>query len=563
MKFEETIRDLQFLNKENFHWRHKFLFYLWGSWLYNPVRDNLLAKIRAKSNLGISDERSSERSANTMPDTKSKDEEVSPEDIGLLPKMHPIARAYQILTNTTLIIMFVKLTILFLDPKETLTSSYYLRCYMPKFVIVEDFEDRFFNIFSYVLCFNHLLWRFVVLKFDKKLDLDVIPFLLAKTSLVQERIQLGAERLNVLGGGNLDLLDESMFTRVRNEHILRPNRSLSARNELIKTIDFYFNGAAIIVIILLVSTFPFGLYGLGLRQRYIFTNCSEPLTASNAMYIYRIFSCGLVSLIFFTDGMIAMFFISMCGYLFAVDLLIYWRQVRARIDKCHHKTAAELLHPGSSGSSSLSSATCDDLDAGQMSRVYGRTWTKYYAYKQERLTGKAAGNYGGRFYRTRYIDEHLCELKWALIDFFAQLRKVDQFVTLLIAGTVGVWQTCNFAIDFSGLQLSSKTNSQLIAIRSYQLIGIIVATGSCSLILRLKRNTEPAYPLLCGIVARDRSSNKRIWVRLLGIYTQRPHYAFTFLGGSIFSRLTFIKIISYTLTVIVIVEGMRWRHYNV
>lgn len=577
MKFEDSIRDLQCLNREYFNWRRKFLLYFWGTWLYDPVRERLLARSNTQA-FGGNEQSSASTGSHDCYKGIAAPESGAPEErrlieIGLPPRMHPIGRAYQMLTNVTIVFYFVKLTILFVDPNDSLAPSYYLRCYTPRFVLIAELEEKLMPVLTYVLCVNNLIWRLAILKLRTKFDLDVIPFLLAKTSIVEERIRLGPARLNRLeepSAGRMDILDESMFFRgQQNEYILRPNRSLSARRELIDTINFYFNGSVLVGILVALFSVALGGYTLFFRQNSLFVNCGRDVTPFDAIYYYRVFSSGLVSVLYFIDAMIALFLITTCGYLFTLDLLIYWRHCRTEIDKCHLKTIAKLL---AAHQQQLQLQLEQQRQLQQqltMADMHDEHLQHSIAHKTQLSGNMSCRRYGelnsGRlrdaWYQTRQIDDHPNRLKCSLIDFFEQLRKVDQFITLLIPAVMGVWQTCNFAVSISGLQFGYQSGSQELAVRFYQVLGIFAATGVCGLILRLKRNTEPAYPLLCSIVARERSLHKRIWISLLGIYTLRPRYAFTFLYGSIFKGLTFLKIISYTLTITVIIEGMRFSRF--
>ena len=75
------------------------------------------------------------------------------------------------------------------------------------------------------------------------------------------------------------------------------------------------------------------------------------------------------------------------------------------------------------------------------------------------------------------------------------------------------------------------------------------------MIMQLKRRTEPAYSMICSLMALDDSQRKAEWIEILEHYTdKRSFYAFTLPGFGVFDTLLFFQIISYILSLTIFVE---------
>lgn len=548
MKLVDSIRDWRLVN-ETISWRLKYLVYLYGSYLYDPIRDIL--KLRLRNNPKRRQVNHNGQAVHEMTAARrghdhrqdSATDHISESDVGFPPQLHPVGRIYQIISNVTVVLMFLKIILQFLDKNEALPTTYYLRCYAPRFVTMTNLEEKFMPMLTIVICLNHFIWRGTIPSIGRKLRLDLVSFLLAKTCLVQERIDSGSERLRRIesapGKISLDILDSSMYFRMGDDYELRPNRTMSSRIELVDAINFYFNSSIFIVSLIALASATIGGYTLIFDLNSIYSDCGPELTIPDALFIYRFSSSAFVSLVYLFDCMISLFLAGIFAYLFCIDLLIYWREVRIKMDETYLMAVAKAEEQQDDEIHRSAFRCRCSVDFCQPLKLE-------LSLDQQNARSDNASQ-----------DRRLIELKYYLIDFFGQVRQADQLLTYVIPMIMGIWQSCNAVMAFCGLQLVSNTTDHLLVIRLFQAGGICIATGLCALILRLKRNTESAYPILCSILAHDTNPDKRQWLRLMSVYSQMPRYAFTYLHSGIFSQITFLKTISYTLTLTVLIETMR------
>ena len=302
----------------------------------------------------------------------------------------------------------------------------------------------------------------------------------------------------------------------RKEYVVRPNRTIEAREELAKTVSFCLK-VTIIVQVILSPLIYIGLSTIFYKQSIIFEGCPD----SNANYkqpVYwlRVIATFTISCVHAVDGFFALVGGIWGTALVSGDLLIYWRH--------NHNCSAGLIRKLVSNESRLCSAKNVSLE------------TKLECYSR---------------FECRRLQENLC-------DFFACVRRANNSIALPTHSILFFWLCCITLTAAIGFK--SATNLEFV--RIVGLLLFIIMSLVCCLSLRLKRRVQPSYPILCSLTALEQNGAiKQQWLTILEYYWPMKMYAFTLFGNQVFTELTCLRIISYTLTIVAVVETSWRRSY--
>lgn len=499
-------------------------------------------------------------------------------DIGLLGDLKRIGRIYQVVSTCMNIFMFLQMSlILFVDTSADLWLTQYLRCWGPRILAHHTMTEQFMPIFSLVVSLNHLTWRALMVFIEGSFEFNLIPFLLSNEIILEKRLHqgAGASRLNniigkrsrsyssdspTIDGESMDLLDRSLYYKletIHNENVhirfrLRPNRGLRAKRQMIDKINSTFVVILVMAFVLGVITIPLGFYTGLMKHDHVWKDC--PLKSDSVglfRYTYRVAILIVYNFVFFFDQVVYTFVIGACGHVFVYDMIIYWRDIQFKVDWLYGRLIKMR-------DKSLDQRGTHQQPSPILVHDNGRFQVHQLAGVD--LWADKAGAFDRDLYRleTVSLNREIVEVQSLLADFFIQLSLVDRFMSILVPIGLGTWLTCNIAITVSDRQAHLDIDIQQVLIRFFQAIIICLGAGVSVLVLKLKRSTEPMYPILCNIVTMDNRLNIKQWLKLLDIYTGRPRYAFTFWHGPIFTQATCIRILSYTLTLEVLLGSHRY-----
>lgn len=464
------------------------------------------------------------------------DEQVDPEDGVCIPKLPNLGVIYYCLSTVTHLIIFIHSVLLKVRsvPKDRLANDF-ITCYMPRVHFHEYLGQSKMIWFSILFSSLHLLYRCFILVHGFNARLDVIPFLLLdRFNRIQETPSL--VQSDAVGFSNhwdsLLFLRISFARRHRIASRLRPNRTAASRAKMIRLTDSSFIFSVVILICPLVVLVPIGVSELFFNHEAIFEGCH--ISYFDRVYWLRalssLYTCSLITV---DSYLMFTFPIGMSGVLI-FDLMSYWSHIEEKL----WQLRSLLAHP------SLAEPIWMISARGRGTEVLDNQKSCRVEFRKKNLDS----------------EKDLCDELRALInDFFENLRFTNKYISWIICFSFVVWLTSNALTTILGLQMRSTTEHTII-VRGFQLIGIFFIALISHLVLNLKRRTQPAYTTICSLMALDESRRKEEWIKSLRYYTdKKSFYAFTFPGSGMFDELMFFKFISYTLTLTLYFEIIRFH----
>lgn len=453
----------------------------------------------------------------------------------VIPELHVVFRVYHSLSTIVHLLNLVLSSILILNREKDgrLTSSQdSISCYIPRFTPYEVMSQQSLVWFGALFSALHLSWRVITRVIKHQMRFDLIPFLLLNERLIsiaQSEHQTSRAFAKL---GTLDVVQSILINRVpdsfaivKNQIEPRSNRSLAARESLIKLLHKYF----LIAFVALSLTVPlivfFGTRAIYFRHEIIYDGCL--VTYLDSLYWYRSLSSYIIAGDIFIDSILAVFFPPILARLLVEDLFIYWSHIQESINRLVRLVDQYRL------------AQCD-VNSLEHYRIANSTdSSKYWKVEVQNLAT---------------VELEIMILLPKIEDFFKQLSRINKFVSIFLSYVLTIWLATNGIMTLTGVQLSTSEGSLII--RSVQVSGFLIMVVLCAAILKMKSSTEPAYKILCTLIAVSNSLDKVRWMQTLDAYVE-GRYGFTLVHSKLFTTVMLFRIISYTFTVIIIVKCIQ------
>ena len=420
------------------------------------------------------------------------------------------------------------------------TKSLDMNCFLVRLVFHESIPQKVFIWLGWILSAYHLTWRcFVSHSFAGALGPTIkytlIPFATSELSLLEQATELKTKPTKC----SIELLTREIYLKVSGDnqvaYVMRPNRTIKSRRKFdqIVTVWFRTGFASFFVFVSLGSV---GLRTLLLKQSIIFAGCSDAKSDyTTLIYWYRFFGSTLLGFCQAVDSFVLFLVASFTLFATSSDMLVYWRDIHKRLVALRDKIL-------------LSQHVQTELQRAFLS-LKQATAAKQAAFLQCDTFHTNSFRVARKTKQEILIESR--ELRASLADFFACLRQADIYVSTLMGLFLSVWLSSTATASFLGLQ--SATTPIPIRIAAFLFFNLIAFI--CYMPLQVKRATEQTYPILCALIALDSFENMEQWRRILEYFATR-RYAFTLFGGKVFTQITFLKIISYTFTIIVVLETL-------
>lgn len=460
-----------------------------------------------------------------------------------LPDINYWGKFYYKFSTSTFIMDFISVSFLFYsgDLKDENYNRIGIRlfgfqCFIPRLVIHEIFQQLVTTSAAYAASLLHLVWRFSILYLEGQFVLNPIMFLLINDEtceILQQNTRTVLETYHQYN--RLELTQSVMFYKIEDKlnHVVkfhvRPNRTLEARAKLIEQVGIVTKLSNLIIYLASSLGITTIAYTLFTKPQAAYLGCT--IESYNLAHLFRFSGSLIVSSIVLFDTLVTLMYPIFVSYILIFDLMIYWphvksmlishlnsmRQFRANIIHSNAPEVAININNGM-GSPNLSYFCCH--------------------YKQT----------GNRKEMVTSLEMKSRELESTVSDFFVQLKEADQYVSIILAWACCIWLGCVAVVFVMGLERHTNV-ATFILIRNVQFSGLMILLTLTVLTLALKRATEPAYGIICSIMACDPTIEKRRWESMLAYFTGRkPKHAFTILHSRIYTLTLFLEIFSYTFT---------------
>lgn len=531
--------------------RQKLLLMLHACFIWRPVEVNLLDQER-KERYTTGIDRSSFQASILRINKKT-----NPFQLEIFIKF------YGLLSTTTHMLNCILNVVLLTDMEKELTGNNALTCYLPRLVVHDFLGQKHLVWLSILFSSYNLVWRFVVVFVEQSFDLHLIPFILIE----QETIEAGISDLTTSSSSpNTYVHSSKPPTLVQNiifyellstscnriELLKRPNRTPEARIKLLNAINSHFNFAVSLFCTVACALVPIGIITILYRQDFVYPGCD---TSDPKLVYWRITSSVYLSLLLLWDGFLSLYYIPATGFILILDLMIYWREIENRLERLAYLMPIYRMMVECRRSGDEFESEDDECRHLNRSRHLSPSPENNHHEQYIEQTEEAY-----KLQESLNIEREMLELQSMLADFFKQLKSVDKLISSIMAIGFYVWLSYNGTLCYTGLQLDTQSTNPFV--RGFQLAAFLIMYMLSSKVIHLKRNTEPAYRMLSNLMAIDPSNNKTRWMILTMYYTGRRMHGFTILHSEHYSLLTFLKIISYTFSVIFFVERFRTGFKN-
>lgn len=477
---------------------------------------------------------------------------------GVVPDLPVLGKAYYYLSTMVHLIMVVAYPLFYGKILDKSGKNYFFSCLWPRLLMDERISQRVTLIFCWNLCTLHIVWRTCIgIMFRRQFHHGCAKFMLADEKIVKKVIDLTANPRNgssyaTIGYGcdlwlaeswQFKALRDCMFFSVPNKttgpkYILRPNRTIEAHQRLIRRSKLVF--ALIAALWLLIGGYVVVHHTITMiyRQNRVYEGCQ--LVDQDGKSIFRFLLTFLVTFVVLVDSANSGTVASAFAMSQIWDIYEYWSELQ----KWTAAIKQEL---------SLLRATGSNIYASR--QAFSRQLDEA---DDKQLTSSC--NQKGRPRRFKgQLDEAIRVVQWYASDFFHEICEVDKFIGTIITFTICVWLSFNTLFTLTGIQTgASIDNGNHIIVRGFQLAGLALALTFFLPIVWVRNSIESGYATFCSIMALDGgTASKREWIKISMFYTERPRYSFTCFDSRIFSRLVIMRVLSYTITFIFVVENLH------
>lgn len=508
------------------------LTFIYVPYLWYPIRNKLIKRFREFSSI--------QEISKVSPHCEHHQASIG------IPRMCKPAFIYLIFSSITHVLnCFINLFIILDVERRWTGTDTTITCHLPRLVIHKSFAQQYMTWFSLLFSSLHILWRLLVLLYEREFEINMFPFLIWDDETLKRALKFNDAYLDLGFKQNIlffKYVDTSLYMP---KLMLRPNRTFESREKLKHLVKIYYLSVMIGLLVTGLIMLPVSIGTIFLEHKLIFEGCN--LISVDFAYVFRSLMSILIAFLMFWDGFAALSLPSTFGFVIISDLLIYWQVIEDKLIKVKHILTLQR---------ELNDNDDDDDDETQQTlnfhyKINSRSYYHRKSCVDQYESILEEYNYGNK------IKSDMLELQYMLEDFFKQLRHVDKYVTILMPFIIFGWLGFNGLLSTIGLQ--SAVN---YLFRTLQLIAVILIYLVGHNILRVRAKTEPAYKLISSIVAMDSSCDKRQWLILLEYYTEKPSHAFTLFHSRIFTRFTLLQAISYTFSFVFVMETLRRNNWT-
>jgi hypothetical protein len=151
-------------------------------------------------------------------------------------------------------------------------------------------------------------------------------------------------------------------------------------------------------------------------------------------------------------------------------------------------------------------------------------------------------------------DSAIFELQMEFVDFMAELRRHNSFMTDLISAALSIWFV--FFAFITHNTIGASVPIEFILLLS---LVFIVLTGVWYTLLTLHRHCLRTYPLLCSLMALDQSRYKKQFVEILDYYGKQQT-CYTIYRTYPMTTTTYLTIVGYSFSCFFLLCSERLRH---
>lgn len=529
--------------------RQKLLLFFYASFSWDSARDALLSNRRYRL---LMERRTLHQSLigqflkqQQASENKTKARENEHYDsfkpyIGI-PELNSWGRYYMLISTCWHIINIVLNLYLIWCGEETFDKQQSYICHIPRLVFHEGLGKKFILYISLINSSLHIAWRIIVIILEPSFKLSILPYLLWNDSLIEKGSTPEQVLKNFRSGVGFELAQSIIFYRSFDESTndiylsMRPNRTPEARKRLYTFIDDIFALSIVAVLCTTVFFVSIVIRSLLVKHALLYEGCQ--VTMFDQTCLIRSFWLTINLVVLVIDNALLIPFTLAFAIILIFDLILYWENIETRVDYLGKKLP--------------------------IVREINDRNQKYIVPQIERLE---LSGYGNRYFKRMHysgvlnfaqkdIEREIISLRWMIVDFFRQVSQVNEFLSIVVLFTILIWLVDNGLLTMTDLKLGSNYRVVMFA-RICQLAGFLIMTSVSLLFFIIKQLAENAYIKIGTLMAFDPSLNKTRWIVLIEHYTTRPTYAITvYSTNKIYDHLTYLKVVSYTLSLFLIVES--------
>lgn len=257
---------------------------------------------------------------------------------------------------------------------------------------------------------------------------------------------------------------------------------------------------------------------------------NNPLRLINAIFDL------LDNFILWIDGACSVMIVAPMAYIVSFDIFVYWEGLHANLVKLLDLYRQEHLDRVELGLNLPLSLYRQSLTLeNHGGKIRPRLNDHKLPTKQER-----------RLARLIY------ETQQEMSDFFKQAEDANNVITDILTFTVCVWLFSYTLINYYSLKIKSLATGEWVI----QSLGFSLVSALALLLLNLYRCTRKSYPILCSLMALDRSEYKQNYTKLLEYYTDRRKHTFSIFRSYPYLPQTYMTFLGWTLSCSMIVNNL-------
>lgn len=432
---------------------------------------------------------------------------------------------------------------------STSTDYTYLKCYSPRFVLAHYVALQNCLVMCAMFSGCHLVYRYLVKIYRKEFEINLISFVLIDEGDFRKCLSRGGSRRAAdQFEGNTKPAAQAMYYRYRNpesrklELVLRLNRDEKTRQDIFKIVNRIFNLTLAVGLLYSLAYLLAGAAVLFMYQEELYQGCADEFWSF--VRISRTLVSLLIVLVQSFDNFLFLLFTVITTLLLVYDLDKYLAKLMVKI----RQVQLEL------SSIEANTRAIDEIAKLGRHSAAPSANLRQHRYHVYCCCGHCACLRQDQNMRQRAMND-IADVQACLVDFFGLVQQTDKYMSVVTPFSMFVWLVCNAFMTLSGIQFESSFDS--MGVRLFQILGLILSGIVSGAALYFKRGTERVYVPLCTLMAMDPTVNKSRWIPVMSYYTHKPRYAFTLFGYKIYTRLTYLTYISYTLTFILFVENSR------
>lgn len=542
--------------------KHKYRFVLLVSHLSRPLKVGMLQyqeRIRIEQNLDIE---------------------------AILPAHSRAFCAYELLSSMALATIGISslMTIIYTDNHFNSTSIHI--CYLPRIHLGDWLTPEFFNWICLFYPFMLLGWRYTLTYHERRMNLSNFLFLLFDRDRILLESNPQKAALDNRKYGCLNVVQRALFCRVQATSasevyfVVRPNRTLKARDTLVRVFERTFITYYLLLIIWVPFTLMVAVVFAFAAHQQVFMPCEAIQTTRHQLAnLFRAASSWCLTIMFVIECGLSYSLAATNSFFITFDCLTYWNQIDRTLDKLMMDIAAlrhfhdlyqDKIHHWQlhisqerRPSSSALAVTSPELPAESKMHLSSPKLAKQPPQQgggeREEPTGSLSSSWelASEFHSTSgQLKKEINEIQALISDYFGEIHRIDRFYSDVLSFFLLIWVISNGLLIFCDLNLL-VISLESVFIRFMQVIGIIIVSIVSLLILILKSRTEPAYRKLNFLMAVDPSLDKSRWHYLLKYFTCRPRYGFTIFHSQLYKPLTYLKILSVVITFVFFLQNIR------